>query len=80
MLSTYLLTNCLHMFVMYVSCFKLLELKALCELVGAYGIRHIGDECIDLIVSQVNEIKVMSTVRHVIITSRKFNDCPKFIG
>ncbi|XP_065198542.1 nck-associated protein 1-like isoform X2 [Sycon ciliatum] len=33
------------------------ELKALCELVGAYGIRHIGDECIDLIVSQVNEIK-----------------------
>ena len=36
----------------------LLEIKALCELVGAYGIRHIGDLCVDYVVSQVNEIKV----------------------
>ena len=26
------------------------------------------------------EHSVYITVRHVIITSRKFNDCPKFIG
>ena len=38
--------------------FFLLELQALCEVLGAYGIKHLGQKMMQQIASQVGEIKV----------------------
>ena len=38
--------------------FLLLELQALSEILGAYGIKHLGQKMMQQIASQVGEIKV----------------------
>ena len=38
------------------------ELKALCELLGPYGIRHLGDKCMHQVMGQVLELKVCVVV------------------
>ena len=39
------------------------ELKALCELLGPYGIRYLGDKCMHQVVGQVLELKVTTTIK-----------------
>lgn len=60
------------------------ELKALCELLGPYGIRYLGDKCMHQVMGQVLELKVgekraCNIVLSMITTAFSFHHVPYFL-
>lgn len=57
----YIRVICFTTVVLYY-CTLQIELSALADLMGPYGIRHLGEQLTDLVSSQVKELKVIMAI------------------